>query len=187
MRTFKENNYFLSIILASIFVVFFTPPIMAYDFESGVFGYDIVSVKNKTARPTTLLKAVDTLTIPASVDYNGITFKVEHVRKIEGTYVSTPKSVVIEEGIKSLSYTFCGFTNLSSISFPTSLDSIDGGAFANTALEEIDIPATVKHITGDGDYGYYLFNSCNKLKTVHFLGEIIIDAPFLVLVPYYNK
>ena len=102
------------------------------------------------------------------------------------------KSIVVEGGVTAIgTYSFCHALNLEHISLPTTLESIEGGAFcgenhlkkivipervsviawdtfySNVLLEEIHIPAAVYKIQT------YAFHACMSLKKIYFYG----DAP----------
>ena len=65
---------------------------------------------------------------------------------------------------------FMGFTNLKKVHLPQSLTMLSFGAFAFTAIEEIDIP----------DYACvtYGFLGCNQLREVHFGTNSQCNSPF---------
>ena len=67
-------------------------------------------------------------------------------------------------------YAFSGCTALSDVTIQDTVETIDAGAFANTAITEIIIPASVKNIIGG--YSVGAFSSCYNLKTVTILGKL---------------
>lgn len=75
------------------------------------------------------------------------------------------EKVVIENGITSVgSYAFKDCTNLTDVSIPDSVHTIDVSAFDNTGLTKVTIPDSVNKI-GDS-----AFAQCTDLKTVTFEG-----------------
>lgn len=71
------------------------------------------------------------------------------------------KTAVLEEGITEIGEMgFANLVNLTSVQLPSTLISIDDGAFMNTGLESVDVPASVKDI---GDSAFY---SCGNLKDI---------------------
>jgi hypothetical protein len=78
------------------------------------------------------------------------------------SYRSSIKSVVIDEGVTSISnYAFYGCTSLTSIVIPDSVTSIGYEAFYNcTSLTSIEIPDSVTSI------GYEAFYNCTSLTSI---------------------
>lgn len=72
----------------------------------------------------------------------------------------------IPEGVKSIGRAFYGFKSLTSVKFPSTLETIGDQAFANcTSLAEIEIPASVQSMGS-------VFFSCTGLKKVTFQGGV---------------
>lgn len=70
-------------------------------------------------------------------------------------------TTTIPEGITAIGYyAFSGLENLTAITLPQSLESIETGAFCKLGIHEISIPENVKSIAS------YAFNSCKQLETV---------------------
>ena len=82
------------------------------------------------------------------------------------------------------SQAFYNCTNLTSVSFPSSLKSIDGSAFAKTNLDALTLPATITNVGGRAFaeiaslasvtvqgktvFGSGVFSTCPNLTTVVF-------------------
>lgn len=107
------------------------------------------------------------LTIPATVNYNGVTYTVEsigskafdlnkkyyyNVRLEQAHLPNTIK--VIGEG----AFEHC--TNLHTINFPSSLKIIKRDAFSQTAIREVRFPVGLQEIE---DYAFY---KCKELKSI---------------------
>lgn len=131
------------------------------------------------------------LTIPATVTDNGVTYKVtevDHLAKTNLTSVKIPNTVTeisgsAFAGCKELvsvtlpssleiigAVAFSGCTRLSSINLPENLQEIGWSAFAYSGLTTITIPGNVKRI----EYG--AFKECNSLISVEIKeGVEILD------------
>ena len=73
------------------------------------------------------------------------------------------ENVVISYGIKCITAGFENCSSLKSITFPETVEKIDGGAFNNcTSLESLTIPDGVKEL------GMNSLNNCTSLKTITF-------------------
>ena len=69
------------------------------------------------------------------------------------SYSSSIKSVVISSGITSISYAaFYGCKNLTSVSLPSTLKTIEGSAFSGSALTSVSIPSSVTTIKSNAFY-----------------------------------
>lgn len=101
------------------------------------------------------------------------------------SYIEDIKKVVIEEGITSIGqYCFKGCTNLTEISFSSTVNRIEGNAFSDcTSLTKVVIPnvtqlagaftdcTSLKTFVAGGAITYltsYLFYNCTALETVIF-------------------
>ena len=81
-------------------------------------------------------------------------------------YYNQIEKAVVEEGITQLgNYIFQGLTKLKTVSLPETLRRIMSGAFAESGLTLVTIPASVTEIW------YEAFRDCSSLKTVRFLGH----------------
>lgn len=97
------------------------------------------------------VKGLKTVIIPGNV---------EEISDYAFSYNATLENVVLNYGIKRIGVSaFDNAVKLSSIKLPESLSSIGERAFRNTALNEIEIPGSVKTL-------YRLFEGCRQLKSV---------------------
>lgn len=129
------------------------------------------------------------ITVPSSVTFNGITYKVESLAAgafaYQGFYVSGIDKLVLSEGIKEIGETALQDCEFKSIELPNSLEKIGTDAFNNChELESLDIPGSVKIAQG--------LSQCASLKQVilhegtQFLGpNFLANCPKLkeVLFP----
>lgn len=125
-----------------------------------ICSVDVQAAKKKTAVKVTSTLKKGTLTIsgkgamPAS-------FKVKDKKKV--------KKVVIKKGVTSISNgAFKGFTNLKTVSIPSSVKKIGWDSFQGTAIAELKVPASVKSI------GQSAFSNCKKLKKLTVPGNFKI-------------
>ena len=100
-----------------------------------------------------------------------------------------PTTVIIEEGITSISYmAFSGYLNITSVSLPSSLRKIGDRAFSScNSLEEIVIPDGVEEI---GDKAFFNSYSLKKIEipaSVTKLGDGIFMSGNSNLVIYGEK
>lgn len=109
------------------------------------------------------------LTIPATVTDNGVTYKVtevDHLAKTNLTSVKIPNTVS-----KISSYAFAGCKELVSVTLPSSLEFIDNGAFSGcTKLSSINFPESLQKI-GQSGYGDGAF-ARSGLKSVIIPGHV---------------
>lgn len=119
------------------------------------------------------------LTIPATVNYSGVTYTVEsigskafdlnkkyyyNVRLEQAHLPNTIK--VIGEG----AFEHC--TNLHTINFPSSLKIIKRDAFSQTAIREVRFPVGLQEIE---DYAFY---KCKELKSISFPPSLEVIRPW---------
>lgn len=100
-----------------------------------------------------------------------------------------PTTVIIEEGITSISYmAFSGYLNITSVSLPSSLRKIGDRAFSScNSLEEIVIPDGVEEI---GDKAFFNSYSLKKIEipaSVTKIGDGIFMSGNTNLVIYGEK
>lgn len=78
---------------------------------------------------------------------------------------------------------FSGCTNLNGVLLSEGLETLGGGAFKDTAITEIEIPASLTEI--GGGYAYGMFSGCGQLvsvtvnrgnQTYHSAGNCIIET-----------
>ena len=83
------------------------------------------------------------------------------------------KKITLSNKIEELGDScFWNCESLAEIHLPTSLKEIEPYAFWNTAITEIDIPASVKEI------GLGAFNRCSKLEIVYIRSEEVVKTFF---------
>lgn len=88
--------------------------------------------------------------IPSTITYQGKTYKVTSIQPDAFRFISTTKS------------------NLTSVSIGSNVEFIGSGAFYGTSIQKITIPASVKEMGSDLDFGYGVFGGCSDLKQVTF-------------------
>jgi len=143
-------RYFINLLMFITVV-----PLWAHDFEVNGYFYKITSsvTTNRTVAITYKGSNVSEYTneysgaisIPSSVTYNGISYKVT--------------------SIDQNAFKYC--TDVTSVSIPNSVTSIGQGSFCSTSITTITVPNSVTEIGNDA------FNSCSKLKTAYIDASII--------------
>jgi hypothetical protein len=85
-------------------------------------------------------------------------YYAKHIYKDKDTEIT---DLVIPEGVTSIGwYAFYGVEGIKSVTFPSTLTSIGGSAFARTGLESVAIPPAVTTLEE------YTFSTCANLKSV---------------------
>ena len=133
--------------LLFLIAAFATLVASAHDFEVDGIYYNITSEPEKRVEVTHKGDRYNShsneyfgsVTIPAAITYNGVAYSVT-----------------------SIGYdAFCGCTNLTSITLPASVTSIEGAAFYGCSFTAITLPASVTSI------GERAFRECGKLTTIN--------------------
>ena len=151
------------------------------DFVVGGISYNITSTEEKTVEVTyssCTEYAIDfdsgcsgNIVIPSSVTYGGTTYTVTAIgdkafsnsKTTSGTITSVSLPNTIQRignyafGSVSSSKSKC---TMSTITIPTSVTSIGNGAFQNSGIQSITIPATVQYV------GSSICSNCTNLKKV---------------------
>ena len=172
--------------------------LFAYDFKYGDLYYKITSSSDRTVEVTCQQSDYDnyngltSVTIPASVTYNGTTYSVTRIGNYAFIHCTSLTSITIPNSVTSIvAIAFFGCTGLTSITIPNSITSIGSGAFkgcinlksinlsdkleviedgtfANcTNLKSIVIPPSVKTIEGvSSQYDNGAFEGCTSLSSV---------------------
>lgn len=143
--------------------------VFAYDFVSGGIYYKIIAtgtennVKVTYANNTTYNSYSGSVTVPATVTYNNVTYSVTEIdsaafaASVNLTSVSLPNSIV---KIDSSAFVLC--TSLRSINIPTGVRYIGSAAFGQTAISSITIPENVTFLGGG------MFWGCSLLTTLNY-------------------
>lgn len=109
----------------------------------------------------------DTVIIPSSVNYNGVTYPVTRIRTMAFYYKTNLKYVYIPNTITHIEHqSFEGCTGLTSIVIPNSVTTIEQWAFRNcTGLTSIVLGSGLTYI------GPAAFRGCENLATVTSLAN----------------
>lgn len=101
------------------------------------------------------------ITIPASVTYNGATLQVTTIGRFAFSGSSRLSSVTLPSSLTKIeSFAFYMCSSLNNISLPASLVNIGDDAFSSTGLESIIIPRGVTEI------GESVFSGCKNLTVI---------------------
>ena len=141
--------------------------LFAYDFKYGDLYYKITSSSDRTVEVTCQQSDYDnyngltSVTIPASVTYNGTTYSVTRIGNYAFIHCTSLTSITIPNSVTSIvAIAFFGCTGLTSITIPNSITSIGSGAFKGCInLKSINLSDKLEVIE-DGT-----FANCNSLKS----------------------
>lgn len=136
----------------------------AYDFEADGIYYGITSTADKTVEVVVGdAKYSGDVTIPATVAYNGMTYRVTSIGEHAFYNCSNLASIVIPEGVTSIrDYAFYDCSSLTSIVIPKGLTSIGNSAFHDcSSLASITLPESLTSI------GEHAFSFCISLQAIH--------------------
>ena len=149
----------LSLLLLAFMPMLASMPVQAYDFQNGVFRYDIVG--NNSVEVVRNPSYSGDIVIPSSVYYNGKTYTVTGIEGNAFGDIFGINSVTIPNSVTYIgNYAFeDGF--MTSVTIGSGVKSIGMGAFQTCRnLSSITIPSSVTSI------GSSAFKSCFKLKTI---------------------
>ena len=135
------------------------------DIQYEITGTNEVEVDSASTSATSIV-------IPATIDYEGITYNVTSIdtwaflSHTNLTSVTIPNSIVsIEKGA------FYGCTGLTSMEIPNSVTTIDTGAFYNCAgLTSINIPNSISSIKTSTFYGCSSLTSITIPNSITYIG-----------------
>ena len=134
----------------------------AYDVEIDGIYYNVVK-KAKTAEVTNGVKYTGEVTIPASFEYDGVTYSVTSIGVYAFYNHSGLTSITIPNSVTSIgneAFRYC--SGLTSITIPNSVTSIGDKAFDFcSGLTSVTIPNSVTTI------GNEAFQNCVSLTAVH--------------------
>lgn len=107
-------------------------------------------------------KSAKTVTVPASVQINGVTYKVTKVDDKAFKGNTTITKVVVPSSVTTIgAEAFSGCKNLTSVSVPKNVTTIGKNAFKGCAkLTKVTLPAKTTKI------GAGAFDGCKKMKTI---------------------
>lgn len=125
--------------------------------------YVYIQYAEVTSNPN---KYAGKIVIPASVEYNGITFAVKRIGNYAFQDCSNLTAVTISEGVEYIGYgAFGSCSSLTTITIPTTITEMDGSAFSGcNSLQEVkisDLKAWCKI--------YFRYDSSNPLTYAHHL------------------
>lgn len=83
-------------------------------------------------------------------------------------YDSHIKSVILAEGVTQIGTGAFNNDNIVNVELAEGIKEIGNGAFVRTSITSIIIPSTVSSM---GTQGHSIFNSCNRLRTIVYLGS----------------
>lgn len=122
-----KRFYTLLILLVGVFSTLF-----AHDAEVNGIYYNL-DTTNKTAEVTAHGSGYysGSVNIPASITYNGVSYKVLSIGSGAFSECVSMTSIKIAEGIQEIGEAFYACNSLTSIEFPNSVTTIAAGAFGN--------------------------------------------------------
>ena len=165
----KQNNIFKRT-LSAVLLFLASSLAWAYDFEQGSIYYNInedgetmeVTSHNSDYPYNSESDYVGSIVIPATVSYEGKTYRVTSIGDYAFQGCSSLTSVNIPDGVTYIgTYTFWNCSSLTSINIPASVTSIGNSAFRScTSLAAVNIPEGVASI------GTYAFYYCSALTSI---------------------
>ena len=132
-----------------------------------------------TAEVTDYSGTPGNITIPESVTYEGLTFKVTSIGSSAFNNCSSLTSVTIPNSVTSIgSSAFSGCTSLASVTIPYSVESIGDNAFNGCSkLKKIEVPDSVTYIGSKAFDGTAFYNTVKNWKDgVLYCGNHLISA-----------
>ena len=138
----------------------------AYDFEANGIYYGITSTADKTVEVVVgETQYSGDVTIPATVAYDGITYRVTTIGDYAFGDCSSLTSITLPESLTSIGeYVFQFCSSLASIVIPEGVTSIEDGTFSCcSSLASITFPES---LTSTGENAFQL---CSNLQKIHSL------------------
>ena len=134
----------------------------AQDFKFNNNSYSITSETDKTVE-LTYGRNDYSITVPATVTYNGVNYSVTSIGKSAFSACSELISITLPESVTSIGdRAFSGCENLTTINIPEGVTSIGDGAFDFCiSLMSITLP---EGVTSIGDWA---FSWCSSLKSIN--------------------
>lgn len=134
----------------------------AQTFEIDFIRYQQLTSNTVSVKKYTVSGDEKSITIPSTVDYNGVTYSVVAIEEdafyaTNVSYVNIPGSVT---EIKKCAFQKC--SKLTGVSFSSGIKVIGPYAFNGTAITQLSLPNTVEVIDE------YAFASCEKLYAIKF-------------------
>ena len=131
--------------------------------DKGAAKYEILdTTKKEAAYKAPVNQKAKTVTIPATVEIDGVTYKVTKIADNAFKGNKTVTKVTIGSNIKTIGKNaFSGATKLKKVSIGKNVTEIEANAFKGcSSLTSITLPSNVTKI------GANAFNGCKKLKTL---------------------
>ena len=142
-------------------------PLYAYDCEvDGIFYYRIsatdLEVAYKVFSDNNRTAYTGSVTIPATVTYNGKTFNVTSIGEYAFRDCNSLSSVNIPSSVKTIkNYAFYNCSSLSSLNIPAGVSNFGAGVFEGcSSLMSVEIPSGMTAIETETFFG------CASLKSV---------------------
>ena len=145
------------------------------DFEvDGIYYSITISIDNTVEVTCSDFK--ESVVIPESVTYNGVTYRVTGIGYNAFQDCSGLTSITIPNSVTYIgSYAFYGCSGLTSITIPNSVTSIESSAFQDcSGLTSVEFNAT--NCTSIGHSNYPAFEGCTSLSIVT-IGENVKNIP----------
>ena len=161
----KTNTFHAKKVLMALFAVLL-PLVASAQTKVEIDGiwYNLVS-KAKQAEVTSSggTKYSGSITIPATVTYDGVAYSVTSIGDYAFYYCSGLTAITLPEGVTSIGeWAFIGCTSLTAITLPEGVTSIGEKAFDGcSSLTDINIPEGVTSI------GEEAFNGCSSLTAIN--------------------